>query len=274
MFAEVDVSPGETSRWLHDEEAAMRLKNKVGIVTGGASGIGKATACLFAKEGALVVVADVDALKGQDTVSLIRRDGGEAEFVQADVSKEDQARRITEQAVARYGRVDILVNDAAVFVLKGFSASTEEWQQSLAVNVMGMVFCTKYASEEMKKHGGAIVNLGSISSWIAEPDCFTYSATKGAILQMTRNLAMDLAPFGIRVNCVCPGTILTPASIGHMEKIGLTLEQFKAEEGARTLLKRLGEPLEIASAILFLVSDEASYITGTSLMVDGGYTAV
>jgi NAD(P)-dependent dehydrogenase (short-subunit alcohol dehydrogenase family) len=251
----------------------MRLGDKVAIITGGASGIGQATACLFAKEGARVVVADIDAERGLETVSSIRRDGGEAIFVRADVSKEDQARGITEHAVQHFARVDILVNDAAVFVLKGFSATAEEWQQSFAVNVMGIVLCTKYASAEMKKHGGAIVNLGSISSWIAEPDCFTYSATKGAILQMTRNMAMDLAPYGIRVNCVCPGTILTPASIGHMEKIGLTLEQFKAEEGARTLLKRLGEPREIASAILFLASDEGSYITGTSLMVDGGYTA-
>jgi NAD(P)-dependent dehydrogenase (short-subunit alcohol dehydrogenase family) len=251
----------------------MRLTDKVAIITGGASGIGQATACLFAKEGCRVVVADIDAERGLETVTSIRRDGGEAAFVRADVSKEDQARSITEQAVRHFARVDILVNDAAVFVLKGFSATTEEWQQSFAVNVMGMVLCTKYASAEMKRHGGAIVNLGSISSWIAEPDCFTYSATKGAILQMTRNMAMDLAPFGIRVNCVCPGTILTPASIGHMQKIGLTLEQFKAEEGARTLLKRLGDPREIASAILFLASDEASYITGASLMVDGGYTA-
>jgi NAD(P)-dependent dehydrogenase (short-subunit alcohol dehydrogenase family) len=252
----------------------MRLKNKVAIITGGASGIGQATARLFAENGARLVVADVDEARGQETVSLIRNDGGEAVFVPADVSQEDQARNITEEALQRFGRVDILVNDAAVFVLKGFSASAEEWQHSFGVNVMGMVFCTKYASAEMKKNGGAIVNLGSISSWIAEPDCFTYSATKGAILQITRNMAMDLASHGIRVNCVCPGTILTPASIGHMEKIGLTLEQFKAEEGARTLLKRLGDPREIASAILFLASDEASYITGTSLMVDGGYTAV
>ncbi|HEV2378370.1 MAG TPA: SDR family oxidoreductase [Terriglobia bacterium] len=252
----------------------MRLKNKVAIITGGASGIGQATARLFAENGARVVVADIDEARGQETVSLIRNDGGEAVFVPADVSQEDHARNITEEALQRFGRVDILVNDAAVFVLKGFSASAEEWRHSFAVNVMGMVFCTKYASAEMKKNGGAIVNLGSISSWIAEPDCFTYSATKGAILQITRNMAMDLASHGIRVNCVCPGTILTPASIGHMEKIGLTLEQFKAEEGARTLLKRLGDPREIASAILFLASDEASYITGTSLMVDGGYTAV
>jgi NAD(P)-dependent dehydrogenase (short-subunit alcohol dehydrogenase family) len=250
----------------------MRLKDKVAIVTGAASGIGQATALLFAAEGARVVVADIDGTRGKETVGLIEAKGGNGLFVQVDVSKEEDAMAITQAAVRQFSRVDVLVNDAAVFVLKGFEASREEWQQSLGVNVMGTVWCTKYAVEEMR--GGAIVNLGSISSWIAESDCFTYSATKAAILQMTRNMAMDLAQYGIRVNCVCPGTILTPASIGHMEKIGASLDQFEAEEGAKTLLKRLGQPEEIASAILFLASDEASYITGTSLMVDGGYTAI
>jgi NAD(P)-dependent dehydrogenase (short-subunit alcohol dehydrogenase family) len=252
----------------------MRLKEKVAIVTGAGSGIGQATALLFAAERAKVVVADIDGTRGKETVGLIKAKGGDALFVQADVSKEEGAAAIAQVALSQFSGIDILVNDAAVFVLKGFEASREEWQQSLSVNIMGTVWCTKYAAEEMRKRGGAIVNLGSISSWIAESDCFTYSATKAAILQMTRNMAMDLAQYGIRVNCVCPGTILTPASIGHMEKIGASLDQFKAEEGAKTLLKRLGEPEEVASAILFLVSDEASYITGTSLMVDGGYTAI
>jgi NAD(P)-dependent dehydrogenase (short-subunit alcohol dehydrogenase family) len=252
----------------------MRLKGKVAVITGAASGIGQATAVMLAAEGARVVVADVDQAGGKETVRLIEAKGGSALFVQADVSKEEDAKAATAAAGRQFGGVDILVNDAAVFVLKGFEATREEWEQSLRVNVMGMVWCTKYAVEEMRKRGGAIVNLGSISSWIAEPDCFTYSATKAAILQITRNMAMDLAQYRIRVNCVCPGTILTPASIGHMEKIGASLEQFKAEEGAKTLLKRLGRPEEVASAIVFLGSDEASYITGTSLMVDGGYTAI
>ena len=252
----------------------MRLLDKVAIVTGAASGIGKATALLFAAEGAKVVIADIDATGGKETAGLIEAKGGRALFVQADVSMEDDARAISRATMREFSKVDILVNDAAVFVLKGFEASVDEWQRSLHVNVLGTVWCTKYAVEEMRQHGGAIVNLGSISSWIAESDCFTYSATKAAILQMTRNMAMDLAQYRIRVNCVCPGTILTPASIGHMEKIGTSLEMFKAEEGAKTLLKRLGHPDEVASAILFLVSDEASYITGTSLMVDGGYTAI
>src|SRR6516225_7748845 len=170
----------------------MRLKEKVAIVTGAASGIGQATAELFAEEGARVVLADMDTNLGEGVASGIRDKGGLAHFVGAD---------------------------------------------------------------------------------IAQPDFFAYSATKAALLQMTRNMAMDLGRYKIRVNSVCPGTILTPASLRHMEKLGLSRKQFDAEEGAKTFLGRVGRPREVAYAILFLVSDESSYITGASLMVDGGYTA-
>jgi NAD(P)-dependent dehydrogenase (short-subunit alcohol dehydrogenase family) len=125
----------------------------------------------------------------------------------------------------------------------------------------------------MKQGGGAIVNLASISSFVAQPNFITYSATKGAILQMTRNMALDLAPYNIRVNAVCPGTILTPTVERYMAQQGMTLDQINAAEGAKTFLKRIGQPREVAHAILFLASDEASYITGASLLVDGGYTA-
>jgi len=253
----------------------MRVKGKVAIVTGAASGIGQTTAEVLAKEGAKVVVADIDAAGGAKTVSTIEGMGGVARFVQADISIEADAKRITEEAVQAYGRVDILVNNAATFVLKGFDATVEEWRRSLSTNVIGPAMVTKYAVEAMKKTGGgAIVILGSISGFVAQPDFFAYSATKAALLQMARNMAMDLGPHKIRVNCVCPGTIITPASYRHMEKVGMTLEQFNAEEGAKTFLGRAGQTHEVAYAILFLVSDEASYITGASLMVDGGYTAM
>jgi dihydroanticapsin dehydrogenase len=252
----------------------MRLKHKVAIITGAGSGIGLATAQLFASEGAKVVVVDIEKASGSHAVQLIAQSGGQAVFVEADISSETAAKRIAQEAIATFEGIDILVNNAAAFVLKGFEATVEEWRRSWNVNVLGTVLCTKYAVDAMKKTGGAIVNLGSISSVIAEADMFAYSATKGAILQMTRNMAMDLAQFGIRVNCVCPGPILTPASLQHMEKIGLSTEQFKATEGSKTLLNRVGDPREVASAILFLASHEASYITGASLMVDGGYTTV
>ncbi len=252
----------------------MRLKDKVAIVTGGGSGIGRATAEALAEEGAKVVVADIDAKGGEESSRTVRERGGACRFVQADISREADAKKIAEETVRAFGRIDILVNNAAAFVLKGFAATVEEWKRSLETNIIGTAMVTRYAVEHMKKNGGAIVNLGSISSFVAQADFFAYSATKAAILQMTRNMALDLGPSNIRVNCVCPGSILTPASLRHMEKIGVTLEEFNRAEGAKTFLARAGQPREVAHAILFLVSDEASYVTGASLMVDGGYTAM
>jgi NAD(P)-dependent dehydrogenase (short-subunit alcohol dehydrogenase family) len=253
----------------------VKLKGKIAAITGAATGLGEATALRFAEEGARVVVADVDDLGGGRTVSEIRKKGAEALFVHADISQESDARGITEEAVRVFGRIDVLVNNAAIFVLKGFDATVAEWQRSLGINVIGTALVTKYAAEAMKKNGGgAIVNLSSISAWIAQSNMFAYSSSKAAILQMTRNMAMDLAPYGIRVNAVCPGTIMTAAVRRYMQERGLTLDQLNAEEGAKTLLKRVGQQHEVASAILFLASDEASYITGTHLIVDGGYTAM
>lgn len=251
----------------------MRLKDKVAIVTGAGSGIGRATAELFAEEGAKVVVVDIDSKGGEETVKMIRDKGGLAHFVPADISKEADAKRISDEAVKLFGRIDILVNNAATFVLRGFEGSVEDWQRSLGVNVIGTALVTKYAVEHIKENSGAIVNLGSISGFVAQPNFFVYSSSKAAIIQMTRNMAMDLGPYKVRVNCICPGTIITAASLGHIKKIGLTLEQFSKEEGAKALLGRVGQPREVAYAILFLASDEASYVTGASLMVDGGLTA-
>ena len=238
-----------------------RLKDKVAIITGGAAGIGRATAELFAEEGAKVVVADM-LTPEYETL-----------FVKTDISNEDECRHVCDEAVRAFGRLDILVNNAAVFVLKGVEATVDDWQRSLSVNLVGTALMSKYACAHMKQSGGgAIVNLGSISSFVAQPSFVTYSATKAAILQMTRNLALDLAPFNIRVNCVCPGTILTRATEEHMARVGMSKEDFIAAEAPKHLLNRVGDPREVAYPILFLASDEASFITGTHLMVDGGYT--
>jgi NAD(P)-dependent dehydrogenase (short-subunit alcohol dehydrogenase family) len=251
-----------------------RLENKVAIVTGGASGIGEATSLLFAEEGAKVVVADLDKQAGEKTIAQIEKSGSKAIFVKTDVSDEEAVRAVCDKAVEHFGKLDILVNNAATFILKGIEATIEDWERSLRVNVIGVSLMSRYAVEKMKKTGGgAIVNLSSISAFIAQPLFVTYSATKAALLQMTRNMAMDLAPFNIRVNCVCPGTILTRATSDHMKRVGMNLDQFLAEETPEYLLGRVGQPREVAFAILFLASDEASFITGTHLMVDGGYTA-
>ena len=253
----------------------MRLEDKVAIVTGGGSGIGQATAELFAEEGAGVAIFDIDEASGRRTADQITQMGGRAFFIRTDISDEASVSESVAETSRRFGRLDILVNNAAAFVLKGLDASTADWRRVLEVNVVGTALCSRYAAEQMKKAGkGAIVNLGSISSFVAQPSFVTYSSTKAAILQMTRNMALDLGPFGIRVNCVCPGTILTRASRDHMEQAGMTLEEFVAQEGPKHILGRIGEPREVAYAILFLASDEASFITGAHLMVDGGYTAL
>jgi NAD(P)-dependent dehydrogenase (short-subunit alcohol dehydrogenase family) len=253
----------------------MRLANKVALVTGAADGIGAATAELFAAEGAAVILGDVDEAGGTAVRDRIAAAGGRARFVKADISSPPDAAALTAAAEEAFGRLDILVNNAATFVLKGIDASLADWHRSLDVNVIGTALVTQAAAEAMRRSGGgAIVNLASISSFVAQPLFVTYSATKAAILQMTRNLALDLAPHGIRVNCVCPGTILTRASRDHMARVGMSLGEFVAAEAPKHLLNRIGEPVEVARAILFLASDDASFITGTHLMVDGGYTAV
>jgi dihydroanticapsin dehydrogenase len=253
----------------------MRLKDRVAIITGGASGIGEATALLFGEESAKVVVADLDAEGGNKTVAQIREKGGDAVFVQADISKESDAKKITDEAVRVYGRVDILVNNAAAFVLKGLEATVDEWHRSVDTNVIGTSLVSRFASEQMKKNGGgAIVNVSSQSAFFAQPSFITYSCTKAAILHMTRLMALDLAPAKIRVNTVCPGTILTRSNLNYIAKEGITLEQFEAMEGGKTILKRVGRPREVAHVIAFLASDEASYITAASLLVDGGRTVL
>lgn len=253
----------------------MRLKDKVAIVTGAASGIGQATALLFAEEGAQVVVADINETGGKHTVAQAAAMNRDAIFVKADISQESDAEAITEAAVKAFHRVDILVNDAASFVMKGLEATPQDWQRNLNTNVIGTSLVSRYAVEQMKKTGGgSIVNIGSQSAFFAQPGFVTYSSTKAAILAMTRCMALDLAPLNIRVNTVCPGTILTQASFDHMKLVGMTQAEFEETEGAKTILKRIGRPREAAYAILFLASDEASFITGTYLLVDGGKTAL
>ena len=253
----------------------MRLANKVAVITGAGSGIGRATAIRFAEEGAALYLADIDAEGGEETVAQVQAVGGQAVFRQTDVSRESEAHALMDAAAGELGGPDILVNNAAVFVVGTVEkVSGEEWDRVLGVNVKGYAFCAKYAIPHMRKRGGgSIVKVASISSFIAQPAFVPYNTSKGAVLQLMRCLAYDLAPDNIRVNCVCPGAIDTPAIARVAADAGLTGEEFEEQLKSMHLIKRLGEPREVANAILFLASDEASFVTATPLMVDGGYTA-
>jgi len=254
----------------------QRLKGKVAVVTGGGSGIGKATCELFAQEGAAVIVAERNQESGEATARDIAARGGRILAVQTDVADEDSIRRMVVEGVEAFGPITVLVNNAAVFVLNGIDATPEEWRQILDVNVMGPALVAKHVVPEMRKAGGgAIVNLGSMSSFIAQPQFVTYNSSKAAIANMTRCMALDLAPDNIRANAVCPGAVWTPIVERLCREAGLDRAAADRDPtwGGAHMIQRIADPIEIARAILFLASDEASFITGENLMVDGGYTA-
>ena len=253
----------------------MRLEGKNAIVTGGASGIGRAICELFAEEGARLTIADIDVDGGKRTLANVRAAGGTAQFVATDVSKEGDVAAMVQAAFDAHGAVNILVNDAAAFVFGEVQdVSDADWARVFGVNVIGQAYCVKHVLPHMKAAGGgAIVNLASVSGFIAQPGFIPYNASKGAVMQLTRCLALDLAPHNIRVNCVCPGSVLTPATERHRRFVGADREEFLAEAGAGNFMKRVASPREIAYGALFLASDEASFVTGTPLVMDGGLTA-
>lgn len=254
----------------------MRLRDKVAIVTGGGSGIGRATSLLFAREGARVLVVDIAGQRAEQVAEEIRKQGATAEALAEDISTEAGAERIISRAVDLWKRLDILVNNAASFRQKPVEQATQEdWETVWGVNVAGTSFCCKYAVAVMRKQGrGAIVNVASINGLMGSEGQMTYSATKAAIINMTKSMAVDLAPYNIRVNCVCPGVTLTPALLTLLDELKLSVEEAEKRCVGRSMIKRFAKPEEIAPAILFLASDEASYVNASALVVDGGISSV
>lgn len=220
-------------------------------------------------------MCDLDKMKGEETVQIIRHKGGRAQFSVVDVSKENEVKEWIEQVAVSAGGIDVLVNNAATFIFGTIDEVTSEmWDKILAVNVKGYAFCAKYVVPHMKTRGsGSIVNIASISSLVAQPAFVPYNTAKGAVLQMTRCMAMDLGSFGIRVNAVCPGTIDTPATELHARRLGKTKEELTQEMCRSHFIKRLGTVRDVSNAVVFLASEESSFITGIPLIVDGGFTA-
>ncbi|HMM28161.1 MAG TPA: SDR family NAD(P)-dependent oxidoreductase [Aggregatilineaceae bacterium] len=248
----------------------MRFVDRTVIVTGGASGIGRATAQLFAAEGARVVVVDVQRAQGEATVAEILRASGSAYFVCCDVSQEHDVAQMVARAVEVFGGIDILFLNAGIGLAKDVAHTTlEEWDRVLGVNVRGVYLCSRYALPYLKQRGeGSIVIDASANGVLAEAELGAYCASKGALIALTRSMALDYARDNIRVNCVCPGYIDTPINAGYFASPG-------AREKAARLhpIGRIGQPQDVANAVLFLASSEASFITGAALAVDGGLTA-
>lgn len=247
-----------------------RFTEKVVIVTGAASGIGEDAAKSFAQEGGQVVVSDINEEEGQRVVEEIKADGGEASFIKADSSSEEEIKALVADTVDTYGRLDVMVANAGINIEgKVDELPTEDYLKVIDINLNGTFYCNKYAVQQFKKQesGGAIVNIGSIHSHVAREGLTAYSTTKGGVKMLTQMVGTTYPEEGIRANMVCPGYINTPLT----ETVAREIREGLADMHP---IKRMGEVEEVSAAILFLASDDASFITGTDLLVDGGYTAV
>jgi len=253
-----------------------RLKSKVAIVTGGSKGIGRAACFLMAEEGAKVALTDISDEEGRKAASQIREAGGAAEYWHLDVSNEEEVKNVISNVNGTFGKIDVLVNNAGIAGIDKptHEVSKEEWMKVQAVNVNGVFYCTKHAIPYMRKNGGgSIINLSSIYGIISAPDIPPYHASKGAVRLMTKTDALFYAKESIRVNSIHPGYIWTPL-VEDLAK--------KSEEGEKSFREKLdslhpighvGEPMDIAYGIVYLASDESKFITGSELVIDGGYTA-
>jgi len=252
----------------------MKLEGKVALITGGNSGIGSATAELFAKEGAAVVITGRNQERGEQVARSIKDAGGEVLFIRCDVRVADDCRKAVEQTLERFGQIDVLFNNAGVFYPKTVpDMSEEEWDETIDSSLKGTFLMSKYALPSMIERGsGAIINNSSGWGILGGNEAAAYCAAKGGLVVMTKAMALDHGRDGIRVNCVCPGDTVTPMATDDAEKRGMAWEDYVAA-GSDRPLGRMGTADEIARAVLFLACDDSSYVTGESLVVDGGGVA-
>jgi NAD(P)-dependent dehydrogenase (short-subunit alcohol dehydrogenase family) len=247
------------------------LQGKAAIVTGGASGIGRATALLLAREGAAVAVADIDEIAGREVADQIVNEGGRAIYVRCDVSQSADCRKVVEQTIATFGGLDILFNNAGIIRRADLLITTEEeWDRVMAINVKSIFLMSKYAIPQMSAGGGgSIINTGSGWGLVGGNDAVSYCASKGAVVNMTRAMAIDHGPQNIRVNCVCPGDTDTDMLRDEAQQLGETKESF-LEGAADRPLQRIGTPEDVAQSVLYFAGEASSWVTGTILVVDGG----
>jgi len=252
----------------------MRLEGKVALITGGTSGIGSATAERFAGEGAAVAITGRNAERGEKVVEAIVANGGEALFMRSDVRPAKDCRQAVEQTLERFGKIDVLFNNAGVFHPRTIPECTEEeWDETIDSSLKGAFLMSKYVLPSMIEHGsGSIIHTSSGWGILGGDKAAAYCAAKGGLIVMAKAMAIDHGPSGIRVNCVCPGDVLTPMLPDDAEKRGIAWEDYAAGAADRPL-GRIGTVGDIADAVLFLASDESAFVTGEALVVDGGGVA-
>lgn len=251
-----------------------RLNNKIAVITGGGSGIGRAASLKFALEGAEVIILEVNAETGKKTAMDIRQAVGRARFIHTDISNEASVKAAFEEIQTTYGRIDVMYNNASVFLgtkeARISDLSVDTWKKVLGINLNGMFFCTRLALPLMMEHGGVVINTASSAGVTGIPNCTAYTATKGAMVSLTRSMAVEYGCYNIRTNCIAPAAILTDmVRESNLNDPGFDETHFLNEI---TPLHRWGTPEDIANIACFLASDEASYINGVILRADGGIT--
>lgn len=252
----------------------LKLNEKVALITGGTTGIGYSTALLFLQNGAKVVITGRTRESGGEAIRKLRRQGFKAcSFIQGDVSKPADAERMIKETIRLYGKIDVLFNNAGIWISGAAERTSEaDWDKVIGINLKGCFLCSKYAIPHLKKTKGVIINTASCDGLVGEPDAVAYCASKGGVVLLTKAMALDCAKYGVRVNCVCPGYVLTRMLEVDLPQ-GMSIDEYIGIISKEHPIERIAEPEEIARAVLFLASEDSSFVTGVALPVDGGYTA-